>query len=331
VTKEGSLEGREGASVLITGAGGYLGRLCLRRLMASPEGLRRVVALDLRDVPADDRLPTVHYERADIRDPELPKILRQHEIETVVHLAFIVTPGKSTTREEEYSVDVQGTENVLDACVETNVRKIIVTSSGAAYGYHADNPQPLTEEDPLRGNEQFAYAHHKRLVEETLARHREHHPELEQLVLRVCTILGERVSNQITDLFEKRFVIDLTGATAPFVFIEDQDVASCIVKGIHDDSVGIYNLAADGTLSMGQIARILGKPRVRLPVGGVQAALWVLKRFGLSQYGPEQALFLQYRPVLSNTRLKAEFGFVPSRNTEEVFRLYARARGLIDG
>ncbi len=324
------MEGHERrTSVLITGAGGYLGSLCLRRLVASPESVRTIVALDLRDVEPEDRLSGVEYCCQDIRSRELAAIFERYAIDTVVHLAFIVTPGKSTTRELEYSIDVLGTKNVLEASVAAKVRKIIVTSSGAAYGYHPDNPQPLTEDHPLRGNEEFAYSHHKRLVEEMLARYREEQPELEQLVLRVCTILGESTSNQITNLFERRLVMDVAGASAPFVFVHDEDVVGCILKGIHEDSSGVYNVAADGSLSMEEIAKILGKPYVRLPVAGVKAALWLLSRLGLSQYGPEQTLFLQYRPVLANQKLKAEFGYVPGRSSEEVFRDYVRAKGLL--
>jgi UDP-glucose 4-epimerase len=64
---------------------------------------------------------------------------------------------------------VGGTRNVLDACVAHGVKHLIVSSSGAAYGYHADNPAWLTETHPLRGNPAFAYSDHKRQVEEMLA------------------------------------------------------------------------------------------------------------------------------------------------------------------
>ena len=97
--------------------------------------------------------------------------LAAHAIDSVVHLASIVTPGKGSSREFEYSVDVLGSQNVLDACVSTGVTQLLVSSSGAAYGYHADNPVPLTEDCAVRGNEEFAYSHHKRLVEEMLAVH----------------------------------------------------------------------------------------------------------------------------------------------------------------
>ena len=65
---------------------------------------------------------------------------------------------RKSNREFEYSVDVLGTKNVLEACVATGVGRIVVTSSGAAYGYYADNPPAIAEDWPLRGNPAFAYA-----------------------------------------------------------------------------------------------------------------------------------------------------------------------------
>ena len=41
--------------------------------------------------------------------------LREHAIDTVVHLASIVTPGRGSSRAFEYDVDVNGTRNVLQA------------------------------------------------------------------------------------------------------------------------------------------------------------------------------------------------------------------------
>jgi UDP-glucose 4-epimerase len=314
-------------SVLITGAGGYIGRLLVEALAGDQPGLKAVVAADVREISAGERLAGVNYIAADIRSPDLSDILRRFFIDTVVHLATIVTPGRKPNREFEYSVDVLGTENVLKACLEAGVKKLIITSSGAAYGYFPDNPEWLDENDALRGNTEFAYSHHKRLVEEMLARFRREHPELKQLVLRPGTVLGATTDNQITALFEKPFIMGLMGAASPFVFIWDQDVVGCILKGIFDDTTGIYNLSGDGTLTMKEIAGLLGKPYVALPVSLVRSVLWVLKKLGLTQYGPEQVNFLRYRPVLSNRRLKQEFGYVPKKTTREVFEYYMTKRG----
>ena len=319
-----------GPRVLVTGASGYLGRQTIARL-ADPAVQGRpecVVAHDIR-APAE-RLPGVVYEEMDIRDPRIGEALARHGIDTVVHLASIVTPGKNSRRDFEYDVDVNGTRNLLQACVRHGVRRIVVSSSGAAYGYHADNPAWLTEDMPVRGNEVFAYAHHKRLVEEMLAEYRLSHPALEQVVLRIGTILGATVHNQITDLFEKPRLLAIRGSDSPFVFIWDQDVVGIILRAVSGGPPGIYNVAGDGALTIHEIAQRLGKPTLALPAWLLQAALAMLKPLGFTQYGPEQLDFLRYRPVLLNTRLKTAFGYTPTYTSAEVFELYRQARSQAD-
>lgn len=313
-------------SVLITGAAGYLGSQLLAALAANSGAVGRIVAMDVRDVPVNKRLPGVEYCQADVRATGLADLFKSKAPEFVVHLASIVTPGKHSSREFEYSVDVLGTENVLKACLAAGVKKIVVTSSGAAYGYHPDNPAWITEDWPVRGNQAFAYSHHKRLVEEMLARWRTEHPELKQVVLRVGTILGVTVHNQITDLFEKPRLIAVHGSDSPFVFIWDHDVVGSILHAITTDKTGIYNVAGDGALTMAEIASRLGKCCVVLPAWLIGAALAVLKAFRLTQYGPEQVDFLRYRPVLDNRRLKEVFGYTPRKTSSEVFDFWRSTR-----
>lgn len=318
-----SLDKFKGPSVLITGAGGYIGRQVVVALSRKyQKDLAAIVATDIREVSPRDRLEGVDYHTLDIRSPELRDILKKYHIDTVVHLAAIVTPGRKSDRQFEYSVDVLGTKNVLDASVGAGVRKLIVTSSGAAYGYYHDNPDQLDEQDALRGNPEFAYSDHKRQVEEMLAQYRDSHPGLKQLIFRPGTILGPTADNQITALFEKPVILGLRGSGSPFVFIWDRDVVACILKGIWEDVTGIFNMAGDGVISMREIAALLGKPYISLPVWLVQFALFVLKKLGMTQYGPEQVNFLRYRPVLSNDRLKWVFGYIPEKTSREAFESY---------
>ena len=381
-------------TVLVTGASGYLGEHLIRALASDPEGVKEIIAADIRKPSPETREKGVTYLEADVRSLEMGKIIKNHSVDTIVHLATIVTPPKGSSHDLEYSVDVIGTQNILNACIENHVKKIIVTSSGAAYGYYADNAPLLMEDDPIRGNREFPYSYHKRLVEEMLAEYRAQYPQLKQIVFRPGTILGENVSNQITNLFEKKIVLGIKGSDSPFVFIWDQDVVNCIKKGITEDKEGIYNLAGDGALTMKQIAGILEKRYVEVSdtlleklfglfqkMKGFQSDIKksipsligpVIMNFQLVQdmltgllprsvhplveklhktqnqlgqilpenigplfellddnlppYGPEQVVFLKYRPVLSNQRLKEEFGYTPLKTSEEVFRFYLDTR-----
>jgi UDP-glucose 4-epimerase len=308
--------------VIVTGSAGYLGSQVVAELAARKDVI--CVALDVR--PPAQELEGVTYEVADIRAAEVDAIVARHAPQVVVHLASIVTPGKKSNREFEYSVDVEGTRNLLAACVRRGVKRVIVSSSGAAYGYHADNPEWLSESDSVRGNQSFAYSWHKRLVEEMLADYRTQHPQLEQIIFRIGTILGATVHNQITDLFEKPRLIAIRGSASPFVFIHDQDVVAAIVQGVDSPVTGIFNVAGDGKLDIDEIAAHLGKRCVVLPAGLLQAALWLLKKLGMTQYGPEQIDFLRYRPVLANRRLKEEFHYMPKLTSAEVFELWRKSR-----
>jgi UDP-glucose 4-epimerase len=260
------------------------------------------------------------------QDPET--IIAEERPEVVVHLASIVTPPPGMTRDQAHAVDVTGTRNVLAACVTYGVRRLVVTSSGAAYGYHADNPVPLTEDAPCRGNPEFAYADHKRQVEEILAAARETHPELEQVILRVGTVLGAGTDNQITALFHRPRLLAVKGSDSPFVFIWTRDLARIVQRAATDGPAGIFNVAGDGWLSVDDLAAKLGKPVLRLPAWVLKTALAIARPLRLTRYGPEQVRFLQYRPVLANDRLKTIFGYEPELSSAQVFDLWQKEAGL---
>ena len=156
--------------VLVTGAGGFVGGLFVDAIAAS--GVE-VIATDIRDLPAREGVLNRHL---DIRSTQLAAAFEG--VDVVVHLAAMVTPPPGATPELLHAVEVEGTRNVLQACVDADVRKLVYTSSGAAYGYSPDNGPLLFEDDPLRSDEVFPYAWHKRLVEEMLAEFRQEQPLL---------------------------------------------------------------------------------------------------------------------------------------------------------
>ncbi len=304
--------------VLITGGAGFLGSHVAAALVARPD-VELVVAGDVRR--PEHPLDGVVYDECDVTVAgTLAPLLERHGIDVVVHLAAIVNPGRD--HDLEYRVDVDGSRHVLEACVAAGVRRIVVSSSGAAYGYHPDNPEWLRESDPVRGNDEFPYSKHKRLVEQMLAGYREAHPELEQVVFRIGTILGPTVANQITALWDGSRLLAIRGSESPFVFVWVDDVAGAMARAATDGPPGVYNVAGDGKVTVNELADRLGKPVFTVPAGLLAFALRIGRALRLTVHGPEQVGFLQYRPVLANDRLKSEFGYTPTLSSGEAFEAY---------
>jgi UDP-glucose 4-epimerase len=294
-------------NILVTGAAGYIGSLAVAALAANDK-VGTLVAYDLRAANAPKPALAIS---GDITTDDLGALLTEHGIDTVVHLASILKPPIGAPADLAWRVDVQGTRRLLEACIASGVQHLVVTTSGAAYGYHSDNPMWLSEDALIRGHEAFEYSRNKRQVEELLAEYRETHPQLTQLLLRPGTVIGRDTHSPVTEIFERPVIIGIHGSAAPFVFIWDRDLVNILIKGVLDTRQGIYNLAGDGALTAREIARRLGKPYLPLPSFLLAAALGLLKRLGLSAHGPETVDFLRYRPVLSNKRLKDEFNYTP--------------------
>jgi len=302
--------------ILITGGAGMIGRELARALPAE-----KTLVTDL----ARGALPEqVRFRTMDVTGSDPETVIGEERPDVVIHLASIVTPVPGMTRAEACAVDVNGTRNVLEACVKNGVRRLVVTSSGAAYGYHPDNPIPITETAPCRGNPEFAYADHKRRVEELLARARQEHPKLEQVILRVGTVLGAETDNQITALFRRKRLLAVGNSDSPFVFVWTKDLVRILERAACSGPPGIFNVAGDGWMTVEDLARSLNKSVLRMPAWLLKAALTLAHPLGLSQYGPEQVRFLQYRPVLANDRLKSDFGYTPELTSSEVFNLWKR-------
>lgn len=310
------------ARVLVTGGTGYLGGLVVARLA---DAGATVVSLDRREpiTPVEG----VHYLTEDLRTVDLTRLLTEHGIDAVVHLAAIVEPPRGMSEEELEEIEVGGTERVVEACLAAGVGHLTVTSSGAAYGYHARNDgRLLGEHEPVPGSPEFAYSRHKAAVEAVLARTKRLHPELGVLLLRPGTILGAGTDNQITALFTGPVVLCFTENDGPFTFVWDEDVAQIIATGVLRRRTGVYNVAGDGVMTMRDIARAEGKRVLTLPSSAVRSALWAGRFARLFRYGPEQVDFLLHRPVLDNSRLRRDFPGLPTRTTREAYEIFRQGR-----
>lgn len=311
-------------NILITGSGGYIGKLFLEKCVSYKDTLfENIVALDIKLPPENERFAGVEYIQIDIRSEEVANILPEYKIDTVIHLAAIIAIAGQISRQTEYEVDVLGSSQLIDACVKHGVKRFITTSSGAAYGYWPSNVDYwLTEDMPMRGNYELPYSYHKWLIEEKLAHTRKTNPQLAQYIFRVGTILGATTSNPITDFLKKDKILCLSGYDSPFVAVWDMDLVEILFKATQDGVPGIYNVAGDGAIPTPKLAEMMSKPTQTLPAWLLKLAFKILRPLRLVPYGPESLKFIQYRPVLSNQKLKTTFAYTPQKTTREVFEFW---------
>lgn len=117
---------------LVTGAAGNLGSSVARQLVA--EG-REVRALVLKGDPAAERVPKeVEILVGDVTD--LPSLERFFSVDAgtdlvVIHCASIVTVSPDYSK-KVYDVNVTGTKNIVDKCIEHRARKLVYISSTGA-------------------------------------------------------------------------------------------------------------------------------------------------------------------------------------------------------
>ncbi|MCB9257212.1 MAG: NAD-dependent epimerase/dehydratase family protein [Chitinophagales bacterium] len=310
-------------NILITGSQGYIGKQFLASCFENRKDLGKIIALDIKKPEADKRLEGVDYIELDIRSKQIEEILKEHQINIVVHLAAIISITGTNSALFEYDVDVNGSKNLINACVRQGVEKFIITSSGAAYGYWPSNVETVLSEDmPMLGNTDIPYSNHKYLVEEYLKKIAKTHPKMEQFVFRVGTILGETTNNPITDYLKKDKLLCIQGYPSAFVAIWDQDLVQILWKACLNGKPGIYNVAGDGAIPSIELASLLGKSARVLPLFLLKTAFAILRPLSLIKYGPESLKFIQYRPVLSNQKLKESYAYIPQKNTKEVFEFW---------
>ncbi|MER3524217.1 MAG: hypothetical protein C4326_09160 [Ignavibacteria bacterium] len=151
--------------VLVTGGTGCIGSNLAARLTS--EGVRvrilRRPTSDLRAIAGVD----VEHCLGDVRDPAS---LREAMMgcDTVFHCAAMVTFERSKA-EEQLIVNVQGTRNVVGACLACGVQKLVHTSSVAAIGYPPEG-ELATEETPFNWHRTSGYKFSKFKAEEEVRR-----------------------------------------------------------------------------------------------------------------------------------------------------------------
>lgn len=138
---------KEMKKVLITGAQGQIGTALLQVLIKK-HGASNIVASDIKATPSENTPLPTYYENLDVRDAaKLAKIVRQYQIDTIYHLAAILSATGEKNPQLAWKVNLEGTYNVLEVAREMEVVRVFVPSSIAVFG--PETPKENTPQDTI--------------------------------------------------------------------------------------------------------------------------------------------------------------------------------------
>jgi UDP-glucose 4-epimerase len=307
----------------ITGSFGYIGKRLLARL-SQAEDFERIICTDILE-PSETLPARFQFHQCDIRDAEkLLGIFKDAEVNAVVHLAFIANPTRDP--DLEYSVDINGTQNVLSACESLGVRKLVVASSDCAYGFFENTPDYLTEDAPLRDTPGFTYAENKVEIERMIADFVQRVPECAVVVIRPCMVFGPNVNNQTSDSMKKPLIIGFRGYDPIMQFIHEDDAAEAFYLALTKDARGVFNLAADDGLRYRELAKEIGRPFLAMPVWLIYTLVEALYRLRLMPFGKAQLSYIRYPLSMNTEKIRGELGFKPRHTSRETLKSFLAAQ-----
>jgi nucleoside-diphosphate-sugar epimerase len=325
-------------TVAVTGPTGDIGKAFISALEKSP-AVKRIVGMARSPFDPDSEgwLKT-EYQRGDVLDRgSVDQLVADADV--VVHLAFLIFGSD----EESRDVNLEGSRNVFEAAIAAGAKRLIYTSSVAAYGFHEDNPDLLTEDVPARGSDEHPYSSQKAEVEALLAGLVLADP-IDTYVFRPCIVAGPTALSLIEEipyvqLGEKlpRPVMKLLGSMPllkpvipdpglPFQLVHEDDVATALVAAVEGKGKpGTYNLAGEGDITTSDLARALGWYSIPVPELAVDATVSIVSKLPLM---PARASWLSAIrvPVLMDcTKAKDELGWQPIYDALETLAQTVRA------
>ncbi|GAC1472682.1 MAG: NAD-dependent epimerase/dehydratase family protein [Candidatus Dormibacteraceae bacterium] len=308
--------------VLVTGVSNPLGAEVARRLAPHVPYL---FGCDVKDpISALEGMDFVH---ADTRQAAIGKLVRQLQVDTVVHLAVMVDSPNAERSIRE--TDVIGTMNLLVGCAgpSSKARRLIVKSSQAVYGAGPGDPSFCSED--MTSFERSAPSMTRDLL------------EMEQLTSEFalrnegCQVtilrLGFRVSEDTTlaHYLSLPIVPTFAGFDPRLQLLHEDDAVEAIVRAVLGDHPGVFNVAADGVVLLSQAIGIMGgRPApILLPYGHwlTRIALRALTGVDIQAH---LARVIAFGSVADTSRLEREFGWKPGFTSRAVMDGLARGKTL---
>lgn len=293
--------------VAVTGGSGHLGTVLLKRLI-DDRAVREVLCLDPR--PPAAAAAKLRHVALDVRSPGFHEALAG--CDALVHLAFVVV--KHRPRSEVEAVNVEGSRNVFQGAARAGVKRIVYTSSVAAYGVLPGHPVPIVEETPRRRQDDFPYAATKYEVEAFLDAFEAENPQVAVVRLRPGIFMGGGMEHEVGRALKRGVFLVFSEAPLPLVW--DEDVAEAVLLALKGDVRGAFNLVADEPLGTRELAQAGGLRLLRLPpwlLVGLARLAAALSRLGIGEaMDPAWADKAGAAMIVSSARARTVLGWLPS-------------------
>jgi dihydroflavonol-4-reductase len=323
----------------ITGASGHVGASLSRALLAAGEAVRLLVHRDTR------ALTELNAEQvqADLNDIE--SLRRAFDgVEVVYHLAVSISLDRRHS-EGLRQVNIVGTGNVIQACRDCSVRRLIHFSTIEAL---ADlNPQKATDEsNPLAGQQEttlygWTKAEAERLVLTAAAN------GLDAIILSPTAILGpddykpSHLGQSLLDIYHNRLPALIRGG---FNWVDVRDVADGAMAACRKGKAGQRYILGGTWRSIYEMATLVrditgGKtPKLVLPLWLGKAAAMIVGRLpGLNSrypaFTPDALIAICKHRQVDCRKAEQELGYSPrplEQSLEDTFRWFGE-RGLLEG
>jgi UDP-glucose 4-epimerase len=307
----------------ITGVSGYLGSR-LVTLLAERQDIETIVGMDI--IPPRMENTKLKFYTKDIRDNSIADVFKEHGVDTVMHLAFVVKPIHDLKK--MHDVDYNGTLNILECARQAGVGHVVAVSSTFAYGAHKDNPPVLNEDDPLRGNKNFPYGYNKRVVDIMMQEYTEKHPDLPLTILRPCTVFGPTINNYVYRLVFRKVTMNFIGNNPDFQFVHEDDFVGACLAAMDKQMPGAFNVAGDGTLTIREIAKKVGAIAVPTTAWMVYPMLELAWKMRLKGIETNSGVldYIRFPFVGNNEKAKKELDFYPRYSSVETLDETINAR-----
>jgi len=313
-----------GRRVLITGVGSHVGSLLAQRLERDPE-VEHVAGLDMRRPKI--ALDRTEFIEADIRDPQIGRLIPATGADTIVHEQIVRQPGPGMSSRAMHDINVIGTLQLLAACERVStLETIVVRGSAGVYGAEPHAPQFFREEMarlfPLRTRFQRDVAE----IENYFDTYARRHTGVSCTMLRYQPAIGPGLRTQITRYLSQPACPTFMGFDPRMQLVGIDDALEAIVAAVRNPVPGAVNVAGPGTIGLARMIRLAGKRALPIAAPLFGAVTAAGQRLGLDAQSEDFQRLLRYGRGVDTGRLTDEIGYTPRQSTVDAVESWVASR-----